>query len=144
MTPKQTRFVQEYLKDLNATKAAIRAGYSEKTASIIGHENLRKPKIAAEIQKAQSASAKRNEITSDEVLKHIARIGLHKVDLSQVTPKDQLRALDLLGRHFGMFTDKVEHDHTHRLEKPLSPEDMANEYADAFHAAAARDAQAGG
>jgi phage terminase small subunit len=46
LRPKQTRFVAEYLVDLNATRAAIRAGYSPKTAGVIGHENLRKPKIA--------------------------------------------------------------------------------------------------
>ena len=46
LTAKQARFVEEYLIDLNATQAAIRAGYSEKTAAAVGHENLRKPKIA--------------------------------------------------------------------------------------------------
>jgi phage terminase small subunit len=55
LTDKQARFVSEYLVDLNATQAAIRAGYSEKTATAIGCENLRKPDIAAAIaeQKAQ-------------------------------------------------------------------------------------------
>ena len=47
LTPKQQRFVEEYLIDLNATKAAIRSGYSEKTAYSVGHENLKKPEFSA-------------------------------------------------------------------------------------------------
>ena len=52
MTPKQERFVAEYLLDMNATAAAIRAGYSRKSASAIGNENLRKPEISEAIKKA--------------------------------------------------------------------------------------------
>ncbi len=65
LTPKQTRFVQEYLTDLNATQAAIRAGYSKKTARSVGSENLTKPDIATAIQKAQAAIAERAEVTQD-------------------------------------------------------------------------------
>ena len=50
LNAKQNRFVEEYLVDLNATKAAIRAGYSERTAEVIGYENLRKPQIQEAIQ----------------------------------------------------------------------------------------------
>ena len=50
LTSKQSRFIDEYLIDLNATAAAIRAGYSENTAATIAHENLRKPKIAEAIK----------------------------------------------------------------------------------------------
>jgi len=53
LTPKQQRFVEEYLIDLNATQAAIRAGYSEKTAYSVGHENLKKPEIQKAIEEAQ-------------------------------------------------------------------------------------------
>src|SRR5271166_5586839 len=65
LTPKQARFVQEYLIDLNAAQAAIRAGYSAKTARVIGHENLTKPDIAAAIEKAKAKRAERTELTSD-------------------------------------------------------------------------------
>lgn len=68
LTPKQQRFVEEYLVDLNATQAAIRAGYSEKTAKVIGHENLTKPDIAAAIESAQKKLSERTEITQDMVL----------------------------------------------------------------------------
>lgn len=75
MTPKQKRFCEEYIIDLNATQAAIRAGYSKKTAFIIGFENLRKPKIAERISKLVQERSKRTEITADRVLKELAIIG---------------------------------------------------------------------
>ena len=74
LTPKQARFVAEYLIDLNATQAAIRAGYSEKTAQAIGAENLTKPMVAAAIHAAQTERAKRTEITQDRVLQELGRI----------------------------------------------------------------------
>ena len=74
MNARQTLFVIEYLKDLNATQAAIRAGYSVKTAEVIGFENLRKPKIAAAIQEAMDKRAKKAEITADRVLEEIAKL----------------------------------------------------------------------
>lgn len=71
MTPKQEAFVREYLIDLNATQAAIRAGYSSHRADAIGHENLRKPEIAAEIAAAQQKRAERTEVDADWVLKRL-------------------------------------------------------------------------
>ncbi len=71
---KQPAFVQEYLIDLNATQAAIRAGYSKKTAKDIGCENLAKPNIQEAIQKALKKRELRTEITQDRVLKEYARI----------------------------------------------------------------------
>lgn len=74
LTERQKRFCDEYLIDLNATQAAIRAGYSEKTAKVIGSENLTKPDIAARIEKRRAAQIKRTEITADRVLLELARI----------------------------------------------------------------------
>jgi len=68
LTPKQSRFIEEYLIDLNATQAAIRAGYSEKTAQMIGWENLRKPLIAEAISKAAQKRTECTEITQDLIL----------------------------------------------------------------------------
>lgn len=79
LTPKQQMFVEEYLIDLNATQAAIRAGYSEKTAYSIGEENLRKPVIAAAINSAMEGRSKRTEITSDNVLQEIAKLAFSNV-----------------------------------------------------------------
>ena len=75
LTAKQERFVAEYLIDLNATQAAIRAGYSEKSARVTGAENLTKPDIQAAIQEAQAKRLNRTEITQDRVLLELARIG---------------------------------------------------------------------
>ena len=129
LTAKQDRFVAEYLIDLNATQAAIRAGYSEKTAKQMGTENLAKPAIAAAIAAGQAERAERTEITQDYVLttirKTMERCGqaepvvyqngdpvmidtpdgeiapAYKFDASAV-----LKGAELLGRHLAMFTDK--------------------------------------
>jgi phage terminase small subunit len=75
LTPKQQRFVEEYLVDLNATQAAKRAGYSKKTAGQVGAENLKKPVIADAIAEAQEARSERTSITQDTVLRELARLG---------------------------------------------------------------------
>jgi phage terminase small subunit len=74
LSPKQARFVEEYLVDLNATQAALRAGYSAQAAMAIGYENLRKPQIHAAIADAQRARSLRTSITADRVLVEIARL----------------------------------------------------------------------
>lgn len=74
LTDKQARFVEEYLVDLNATQAAIRAGYSADSAYSIGHENLSKPEIAEAIAAAQAARSERTKITQDKVLREYARL----------------------------------------------------------------------
>ena len=74
MTAKQERFVQEYLIDLNATQAALRAGYSEKTAMVIGSENLKKPEINKAIADALNARRLRTEVTQDRVLEELALV----------------------------------------------------------------------
>jgi len=75
LTANQQAFVQEYLIDLNATQAAIRAGYSEATAYSIGNELLKKPEIQETLQKAMKDREQRVEITQDRVLKEYARLG---------------------------------------------------------------------
>ena len=116
LTRKQDLFCQEYLADLNATQAAIRAGYSARTAHVIGQENLRKPAIAKAIQTYMNARSKRVRRKSDDVLKDLELV---KVDaMKQVVDKDgnslmanhagALKALELEGRHLKMFTDKLE------------------------------------
>lgn len=77
LTPKQRRFVDEYLIDLNATQAALRAGYSKKTAYSMGDENLKKPEIKRAIQKAMQKREERTEITQDRVLLEYARLAFY-------------------------------------------------------------------
>lgn len=83
LTPKQQRFVEEYLIDLNATQAAIRAGYSEKTARDIGCENLAKPNIAKAIEEAQNKRQEQTQIDAAYVLKRLVEI-------------DQMDVLDIM------------------------------------------------
>lgn len=71
LTEKQQRFVEEYLVDLNATQAAIRAGYSAKTAGNIGYEQLGRSDVAEAIAAAQAARAARTQVTADTVLQHL-------------------------------------------------------------------------
>ncbi len=79
MTPKQRRFVQEYLLDLNATQAAIRAGYSRRTARAIGSENLTKPDVVAAIERAQAERSARTELTQDRLLQELGAIAFADV-----------------------------------------------------------------
>jgi len=78
-TPKQARFVAEYLIDLNATRAATRAGYSARTAYSAGQRLLKDVDVAAAIQKAMDKRAVRTEITADRVLQEFAKIGFSDV-----------------------------------------------------------------
>lgn len=106
LTPKQERFVQEYLVDLNATQAAIRAGYSAKTASRIGPELLVKTCISEAIQKAMKKREKRTEVTQDYVitkLREIAEKDASDGPDSELKYANKIRALELLGKHTGAF-----------------------------------------
>lgn len=105
LTAKQQRFVDEYMVDLNATQAAIRAGYSAKTAEVIGYENLRKPQIAEEVAKRQSQIGYQNDITVEWLL------GEMKSTYQEARTQGELsaanKALEMMGRHKGMFSDKL-------------------------------------
>lgn len=106
LTAKQSAFVAEYLIDLNATQAAIRAGYSKKTAKDIGCENLAKPNIQGAIEVAQVERQARTEINQDSVLKDIERIK----DKTEKSEKysDTLKAIEMLAKHVKLFTDAVD------------------------------------
>lgn len=126
LTDKQTAFVREYLVDLNATQAAVRAGYSERTASRIGPQLLGKNWVREAIEKAQAKRARRVEVTQDYVLSNLVEVVERTMQRAPVTDrkgeqvtdeegravwtfdaKGANRALELLGKHLGIFTDKV-------------------------------------
>ncbi|MBQ5399340.1 MAG: terminase small subunit [Ruminococcus sp.] len=151
MTKKQKRFVEEYLIDLNATQAAIRAGYSPDTAKEIGCENLTKPNIKAAVDKVLAERSRRTGVTADRVILELARIAFcnacdvidretgqvlsdaSRDDLAavqsirvksgeafneyEVKLADKLKALDMLGRHLGMFKEKLELSGALEVEK---------------------------
>ncbi len=79
LTPKQQRFCNEYLVDLNATQAAIRAGYSQRTAAEIGVENLTKPNIQAEIKRLMDVRGERCQISADLVLERISELAFSNI-----------------------------------------------------------------
>ena len=141
LTEKQKRFCEEYLIDLNATQAAIRAGYSERTADRIANQNLRKLEIQKYLSELQKGQSERTQITADKVLAELAAIAfsdrtelasvaengiVHITPTSElaenarkaiagikegrngveVTSYDKLKALELIGKHLGMFVDK--------------------------------------
>jgi phage terminase small subunit len=96
LTPKQEIFVAEYLKDLNATQAAIRAGYSEHTAAVIGQENLTKPYISEMITKAKAERASETKIDAAWVLKKAAKaVEIFEEDRNPA----MVSALNLVGKH---------------------------------------------
>ncbi|WP_415068205.1 terminase small subunit [Lacrimispora sp.] len=143
MTKKQKLFVEEYLIDLNATQAAIRAGYSSDTAKVIGSENLTKPDIRTRIDKAMAERSRRTGVNSDRVVQELAKIAfVNAVDVidpktatvkegalpedtaailsvkvktfgedgleREIKMADKIKALELLGKHMGMFKEKVD------------------------------------
>ena len=148
LTDKQKKFIDEYLVDLNATQAAMRAGYKEKAAYRTGAENLRKPQIQEEIQKRMQERQQRTEVTQDMVVKELAAIAFARAtdyveirsngvcstvvikpttNLSdqqiraiagikegangiEIKLNDKEKALELLGRHLGMWNDKIKVD----------------------------------
>jgi phage terminase small subunit len=106
MSDKQDLFVIEYLKDLNATQAAIRAGYSEDTAHSIGWENLKKPEIRKQIdrQLTELMDAEKTEI-KNRILDKLKQMIF--VD-EEVRNNERLKAIELMGKYLALFTDRVE------------------------------------
>ena len=121
LTPKQERFVAEYLVDLNATQAAVRAGYSRKTAKSAGQRLLTHVDIGQAIKAAQGRLALRVERTAAEVLRDI-----QAVTCAARKAKDHraaLKGLELEGKHLGLFSERVEHSGAVRMnhEVALTP-----------------------
>lgn len=146
LSPKQQLFADEYLIDLNATQAAIRAGYSNKTADQQGSRMLKNVKVRAYIDKKMAERSRRTGISQDRVLQELAKIGfiiasdlIDPKDASvlegatdddlaviqsikvkeswsdkgasverEIKLADKTRALEMLGRHLGMFNDRLD------------------------------------
>lgn len=142
LTPKQQRFVAEYLVDLNGKQAAIRAGYSPKTAEAQAARLLSNVKVQDAVRDAMAKRERRTEVTADRVLRELAAIGFYDIaDYAEINggsvilkatadiPRDKraaiagiketqsgvevkmadkLKALELIGRHLGMYADKMD------------------------------------
>lgn len=109
MTPKQQRFVEEYLVDLNATAAYQRAGYTAKNPNVAGveaHKLLKNPKITAEIDAARAKLSEKTEITQEYVLRRLKREA--ELEGDGASHSARVSALEKLGKHLKMFTDVSE------------------------------------
>jgi phage terminase small subunit len=106
LTPKQRRFVQEYLVDLCATQAAIRAGYSAKTATELGYQLLQHPSVQTEIVAAQATRAERTKVDQDWVIEQLIKVYQTSMEAPSLNLGAANRALELLGKHQGMFVDR--------------------------------------
>lgn len=127
MTAKQMRFCDEYLIDLNATQAAIRAGYSKKTAGVTAAENLKKPIIREYIDARMAEKEATLIADQDEVLRYLTAVmrgetqseivvvegigmGTSEARTMNKAPdeKERLKAAELLGKRYGLYTEKVD------------------------------------
>lgn len=142
MTAKQQRFCDEYLIDLNATQAAIRAGYSPKTAGVIGTENLKKTIIKEYIEKRMAEKEKELIADQDEVLKYLTSVmrGQSQAEVVVVEgtgdgcsearavtkapdEKERLKAAELLGKRYGLYTDNVTVAETPKIIDDIPPQE---------------------
>lgn len=156
LNDKQEKFVEEYLVDLNATQAAIRAGYSARTAEVTGCRLLRNDKVAKAVSERRAALSQAVEVTQERIVAEYARMAFYDPasiagqpmngpeDIPNLPEEvrraivgwgwdksgnftlklaDKNAALTNLGRHLGMFTDKVEHSGEMTLN--VLPEDAA-------------------
>ena len=114
LTDKQRTFVREYVKDFNLTQAAIRSGYSEKTAHTIGSENIRKPLIREAIQEYIDETIEDDRMTlKREIIDKLRSIAFSEPDKREdkdgevisVSYRDNIRALELLGKYMAMWTE---------------------------------------
>ena len=110
LSPKQRIFIQEYLVDKNAARSAKSAGYAARTARSAGARLLTNVDIAAAVAAGLAAQAKRADLSADKVLQELALIAFADFSKGE-NCSGKIRALELLGKHFGLFSDKVEVDH---------------------------------
>lgn len=111
LTPKQKAFCEYYLETGNQTEAAIKAGYSRKTARVIGQENLLKPAIKEYLEKRLAEIDAKRIANSNEVLEYLTRVmrGEEKDQFGlDVSIQDRTKAAELLGKRYRLFTDKVQ------------------------------------
>ena len=123
MTPKQQRFIEEYLIDLNATQAAIRAGYSAKTAYSIGQQNLNKIEIASALKEANAERSAQTKIDAQWVLE--AAADLYRRCVADKDKTNERHALALIGKHIDVaaFEERIRQDGTLTV-KPTSVSDL--------------------
>ena len=121
LTEKQRRFADEYIRTGNIRQSAILAGYSEKTAHVVGSENIRKPNIKAYIDKRLEDLRKESIAEQDEILQFLTKVvrgqasgtalvgmGMGEQSVDQVPPTiaERTKAAELLGKRYALFVEK--------------------------------------
>lgn len=131
LTPKQKRFVEEYVVDCNATQAAIRAGYSPKTAYSIGQENLKKPEVMKAIAEKQKKVSEKTEYDAlawrkdmleyKKTLEQKVLLGDDEAAVETFTdPTNLMKCMDMLGKHLGAYNkDESEKDGVEKVAEAL-------------------------
>ena len=123
MNAKQKRFAEEYLIDLNATQAAIRAGYSPKTAQVQGARLLSNAMVSAYVREQLDIMHNQRTADAQEIIEYLTAVmrgekteqvlklsgdGVQTVEEITVSAKERIRAAELLGKRFGLFNDKID------------------------------------
>ncbi len=134
LNPKQARFVDEFLVDSNATQAAIRAGYSKKTAKQIGSRLLTNVDIARLVEARTAKMAEKMEITAERIVEEMADAAFARI-ADPVPWATKVRALENLGKHFGgVFPTQVDVNATIEVE-PINARELGRKIAYALRLA---------
>lgn len=114
LTLKQSRFVDEYMIDGNATQAAIRSGYSKHTSSRIGQENLHKPVIRDELEIRRRLLSEKTGVDAAYVLRQAQKLHERCMDMERFDPANSARSLEIIGKHVNVqaFNEKSSVNHT--------------------------------
>lgn len=133
LTAKQDKFCREYLVDLNATQAAIRAGYSAKTAAVAASRLLINVNIQERIQTKQNKLAEKTEITQEYIVNNLKKVAERSMQAEPVLDKNgeetgeyqfnatgANKSLELLGKHLGLFSEKIDHNHSGEIKTTVN------------------------
>ena len=110
LNDKQKAFVYEYLKDRNATQAAIRAGYSAKTAYAIGNNLLKKIEVKDFLHRFEMDRAEKRGVQFDAVIEELKKIGFANVDPESIRPLDKIRGLEAIAKLLGFYNVPADED----------------------------------
>ncbi|MDU6980773.1 MAG: terminase small subunit [Clostridium perfringens] len=149
LTPKQKAFAEYYIETGNATESAVKAGYSKKTARVIGQENLLKPALKSYIDEKMKELESKRIAKAEEVLEYLTRVlrgeeteqvvvtenigdfmSEAKVVDKEISAKDKIKAAELLGKRYRLFVDKVEKDSKVNVNSTTKLDSILNQLKD--------------
>ena len=110
LTPKQQLFIDEFIKDRNGKQAAIRAGYSERSAEVQASKMLRIGKVSDEVRRRTQEASKESGITKQTLLKELSKGAFHELDMANWRPADKLKAIEIIAKLMGLLDGKHDKD----------------------------------